>query len=62
MANNMADETLTPDWAADYFAVRPLNEPVVDDSDTWTHLVVFPITFGRGRVALANESSVGEHW
>ena len=59
----MADEAVTPEWAADYHAVRPLfEETIIDEFDTWTHLVVFPITFGRGRVALANESSVGEHW
>lgn len=58
----MADEAVTPDWAAGYYAVKPLDEPIVDDFDTWTHLAVFPITFGRGRVALANEFSVGEHW
>jgi len=54
-----------PDWARgggygpDDLAVLELVEPV---DGRWTHVVAKPLTFGRGRVALANADGTWEHW
>ena len=43
------------DWTEQYEHIKPL--------DDGTYLVMFPITFGRLRLAIAqDEWSLGEHW
>ena len=43
------------DWTKQYEHIKPL--------DDGTYVVMFPITFGRLRIAIAlDEWSLGEHW